>query len=644
MIMLCGLLVGGLTGCKDVPVNQTGEPTTEIVGTEQESPEETEGTTESESESESSAKPLHLGILGNKVALQESESLFYIPNEIIEGVSGQELHRFGNNLLVSYMRYDLEAKSSSHYLKVVSVETGELLCETVIPQVTYTGIQVLEDRVSVYDHRTGALWLLDETLQIVEEYQTPGGTVYLDSSATKAYCYQAGEGMVMVELATGRTERVLEGHHDVAAGNLNGNCVVLTYIDGRSLLSECAVLDLSTGTISEVDLGFSLVGAETDGSVWLANAYTGRAEYMIGRPEDKQGIAMTGGVGIPRLVGDSGYIMFTVTDETGNPEMKLYDEEGTFISSCKKNDAPGGLSYDPVWFAEGNGYFFTLTNSAGEDRLYFWDLSVEQEGASLETVKLGLETLPGTTRVSEELYQRARELASRYGVTVKIADECDTEFPSYTAQQTYDETMIANALSTLENVLAAYPEGFFDQLHYRENREVEFQFILNLSYKFSSNWYVGFMEENRGTNVIGVNIDNATLDRTLHHEISHVIEKKLEHDATYREDALFSEEKWVSFNPEWFAYFGDEGAYPEFTQSYEYSLYFVDGYAGTDSNEDRARIFERAATGHTPSFIGYPGIQKKLEYYCQCIRDAFDTTGWPEVTVWEQTLTEVKGR
>ena len=29
---------------------------------------------------------------------------------------------------------------------------------------------------------------------------------------------------------------------------------------------------------------------------------------------------------------------------------------------------------------------------------------------------------------------------------------------------------------------------------------------------------------------------------------------------------------------------------------------------------------------------------RKLEYLCRCIRDCFDTTGWPETTVWEQVL------
>ena len=31
-------------------------------------------------------------------------------------------------------------------------------------------------------------------------------------------------------------------------------------------------------------------------------------------------------------------------------------------------------------------------------------------------------------------------------------------------------------------------------------------------------------------------------------------------------------------------------------------------------------------------------MQNKFAYYCQCIREGFDTTGWPETTPWEEML------
>ena len=40
---------------------------------------------------------------------------------------------------------------------------------------------------------------------------------------------------------------------------------------------------------------------------------------------------------------------------------------------------------------------------------------------------------------------------------------------------------------------------------------------------------------------------------------------------------------------------------------------------------------------HYPFTEGSP-LRDKLAYYAACIRDSFDTTGWPEVTLWEEPL------
>lgn len=31
-------------------------------------------------------------------------------------------------------------------------------------------------------------------------------------------------------------------------------------------------------------------------------------------------------------------------------------------------------------------------------------------------------------------------------------------------------------------------------------------------------------------------------------------------------------------------------------------------------------------------------LYSKLKYYCDCIRNCFDTTGWPKYTAWEKVL------
>ena len=57
-----------------------------------------------------------------------------------------------------------------------------------------------------------------------------------------------------------------------------------------------------------------------------------------------------------------------------------------------------------------------------------------------------------------------------------------------------------------------------------------------------------------------------------------------------------------------------------------------------NATEDRARIFEIAVENSGMLFLDAPGRIAKLQYYCDCIRDCFDTTLWPETVAWEAPL------
>jgi hypothetical protein len=68
------------------------------------------------------------------------------------------------------------------------------------------------------------------------------------------------------------------------------------------------------------------------------------------------------------------------------------------------------------------------------------------------------------------------------------------------------------------------------------------------------------------------------------------------------------------------------------------SRYFITDYALTYPTEDRARLMESAMSNFTWDFEPGSGTRRKLQYYADCIRDCFDTTGWPATTLWEQVL------
>lgn len=97
----------------------------------------------------------------------------------------------------------------------------------------------------------------------------------------------------------------------------------------------------------------------------------------------------------------------------------------------------------------------------------------------------------------------------------------------------------------------------------------------------------------------------------------------------------YSYEKWNDYNPHDFIYENENEHH--INMYWEYVDYFVDSYATTDQNEDRGRILEYASAGEWSIFHGKQPLIEKLSYYSKCIRNGFDTTGWPQKTIWEHT-------
>ena len=209
-----------------------------------------------------------------------------------------------------------------------------------------------------------------------------------------------------------------------------------------------------------------------------------------------------------------------------------------------------------------------------------------------------------------------------------------------------DESYIADGLDALESALKKYPDGFMKQLVYGDQKKLEIHLTGAFTLKeypegevngFTT--YIGFAQEQEGKNVVAVDITMAgSIEQTLHHEIMHIINYKLIFDAKIRSEALYSEEDWNALNPKGFTYVEDKFYLPEDIYWDGYESYFIDIYSRTSASEDRARIMEYAMADADWAFSGADGRYQKLAYLCECIRDAFDTKGWPKQTVWEQML------
>ena len=134
-------------------------------------------------------------------------------------------------------------------------------------------------------------------------------------------------------------------------------------------------------------------------------------------------------------------------------------------------------------------------------------------------------------------------------------------------------------------------------------------------------------------------LDGFLLQRqTLFHEFSHIIDARLKWDSMIREDALYSEDVWQALQPEGFCYAMTYTEIPEELLSFMESGYFITEYALTYPTEDRATLMEAAMNNFSWNFEPGSGTREKLQYYADCIRDCFDTEGWPEMTSWEYVL------
>lgn len=63
-----------------------------------------------------------------------------------------------------------------------------------------------------------------------------------------------------------------------------------------------------------------------------------------------------------------------------------------------------------------------------------------------------------------ELDARAQGIARKYGIDVRIADQCATEHNNFSAIRVTVPYVIDTALQTLTEALDSYPSGFLEQL------------------------------------------------------------------------------------------------------------------------------------------------------------------------------------
>ncbi len=590
-------------------------------------------------------------ILANRVLWENSTNLYQVPLDILTGAEQTQVCRFGNDLLLTYYIYDQEIRKTTCFVSLVSIETGEVLYEQQLGDLTYGEVQILDRHVAVNDQGDSKCYLLDSELELVGTYDIQGGRFCLNNKGDTAYLFTYDQGLQAIDLATGETTVILDQVANLYMNKANREVASFVYTDMNTLLRESGILDLSSGQIQTVESEYAYNWLQVGNETMLGKVDTEEAMYVISKGEE-QGRFFANLSAETNLNSMSGHIMISEMVEDGETIHCVYDSQGKLLSHCNTAGLDTYLYTDPIWYEEYQGYVFAQTDENGYDHLFFWDISENDYEDTLFIEDVAEVTKPPVgSAVSQALFDRARALSEKYGIDILIADQCDEQFTDHTATLLLDEAEITQALNTLEYALEQYPKGFIDQLKHNTYRRIEIQ-ILGLLEKDTSEDEISFISGGfvnysyPGKLVMALDARAAFLEddinlllaQTIYHEVSHMIDIRLEYDALYRMDAVYSDIGWEELNPEGFeynwSYYG--------TLDPAYAAYFVDDYACSNGTEDRARTMEYAMAGETWIFEEKSGLTEKLAYYCEGIRDSFDTSGWPEELPWEATLHAVQ--
>ena len=603
---------------------------TEPSQTEATEPSQTEATEPSQTEATEPSKAPSL--LDNAQAI--GSNLYYIPNSEIEETPTEEMRLWNGNLLL--WSFAMGDNGYNAVFKLISPEDGSLLREATLPSSGFLTVQVSGSKLGICDSGKGAVYILDSTLAETQHYTLApdSNNWYLSSNLQTLYQIDWEKGVTARDLATGTVTEILSNATEIYTRNQTGSYLLLSYTDLSSQRITCRLLNLQTGLLERLPVDTDVSSAVCGDNVWLLGDSSQWGTYYLIVDGQRKTATWTDNrmdLLLPRC--------HLVTLDGNSQGLTLYTTDGSFVSRCSIPDERAMyFGSSVVWSDTWDGYFLLGVGHDRSRKLLFWDVDAPVSG---EDLPLQEEKEQGGVTADPALYARAKDIGDRYGVTIRIADQCALTYNLFAAYEVSTTAYIMYALDVMEQALAQYPAGYFEQLKFGNIQSIYFDLIGGLHPSDNSVYggtYAGITLEQPGCYTVALDVYTLT-ENNVYHEVTHMTDGKLSWDAKLRGDALFSEEAWNKLLPEGFAY---AYTYQDLTGSsiwdYVNSGYFVNDYACRYPTEDRATMVEMAMMGNDSIYAANPYLGAKLDYYSRCIRDCFNTDGWPEVTAWEKIL------
>lgn len=609
IVLLCVCML--LSGCgsgSSMPL-QTEPPTTEPLPTQS-----------------------HLPLLDQGIVLDEGSNLLYIPNAAVESMSAPEVRLFGHGLLLS------ECIENELVLKHISLEDGTVVAESSATASPGAKLCIGNGEIGFCDRLSGQVSILDEQFRPLRAYDVPGegDDWYLNTELDTLYIFFSDRGLLARNLVTKEDIWLVDNGFRVTPIGSTSSYVIFEYTDRTDQKTYTRCLNLSMATLETLPIDGAISFGIRQGETWLFQGRGGDGYHMLVKNDASYSFFWRDSA--VRLLSPKRHLL--ATDASGR-NLMLYESDGSFLSQCAlPQNSNAVVGSDFIWSGYWEGYFFTdFVDSYC--RLMFWGVNTDYEGNDLQMLPLG-ETLQPQPVVESSLYERATQLSQRFGVEIRIAEQCTLNYSHYDTYPLTDPVFIRSALDIVEQSLSQYPEGFFRQLTYGSIESIRLELVGGLMLKPEVTTHTdsaSAFAQNMGS-YYGIVLDGFLIsEETLFHEFSHIIDSRLEWDSLIREDALFSENAWLALQPEGFRYAMSYTEIPDELIHFMDSGYFITEYSLTYPAEDRAVLLASAMENYNWNFESGSGTRAKLQYYADCIRDCFDTEGWPEATTWEQALT-----
>ena len=475
--------------------------------------------------------------------------------------------------------------------------------------------------------------VLDNRLETVEKYSFEGlplATAMLDDDLDTLYMYDYEQKLYRCNLSEGEMEEIVSGYQLYPFSHTDNAC--FSYVDKETQRNNYCYIDIAANTVCPLPSDMPADFCDRYGSAWLMRNASEYYEYeLISEGESYEIITDEKNA----VLSDNGHLILCDDYCT---ELSVYDLDGGFVSSLTfENEYEHCFSPEEfLWSEVCGGYFFTDNPGYGAT-LMFLDPYAVVSGGDLP-LEVKSEELPAGEILSPDLYERAAQLSKKYDLDIRIGELCEMDYEEkYSgAEVMTDSEEAEEALDVLEGALECYPDGFFTQLKHGDISKIRIEITGYLP-------DVGGFAQRKNDHYL-IAVDGVQLtDYVVFHEFSHIIDNRLEWDAEYSEEAVYSEEQWLSFQPDGFEFACTYDLPYEFKEENFDSEYFVMEYALTYPTEDRAVVMGAAMDEDYHALILEDGevpegLHNKLEYYSDCIRDCFDTEGWPEVTEWEELL------